>query len=135
MEEYNENRIEIKNIFLPKTNNENNTYYDIIVKMNSLGELLFDGWEIYCSNQYENYKNNHCLPISVLGEENSGKSFLLERIFDIDLPNGFSQKTEGISVKYLDHLNFALIDTYGLRKSMTKNCKNQLKKLIKESLN
>ena len=48
-EEYNETRIHINNNFLPK-NYENNTYYDIIVKMNSLGELLFDGWEIYCSN-------------------------------------------------------------------------------------
>ena len=35
-------------------------------------------------------------------------------------------------VKYLDYLYCVLIDTYGLRKSINKNYKNQLKKLIKE---
>ncbi len=128
--EYNEKRIDIKNIFLPKKY-ENNTYYDVIIKMNSLRELLFDGWEICCSNKYENYKNNpyiRSVPISIIGEGNSGKSFLLERIFNVELPNGFSQKTEGISVKYLDNGEFALIDTCGLRKSINKNDKNQLKK-------
>ena len=131
--EYIETRIDIKNNFLPKSNDENNTYYDVIVKMNSLRELLLDGWEIYCSNQYENYKNNpYCIPISILGEGNSGKSFLLKRIFNVNIPNGFSQKTEGISVKYLENFNFALIDTSGLRKSINKDYKNLLKKLIQK---
>ncbi len=105
--------------------------------MDSLRELLFDGWEICCSNQYEKYKNNpysRSVPISILGEGNSGKSFLLGRIFNVEIPNGFSQKTEGISVKYLDNGEFALIDTSGLRKSINKNDKNQLKKLIQEFL-
>ena len=133
--EYNEKRIDIKNIFLPKTKYENNTFYDVIVKMNSLRELLFDGWEICCSNQFENYKNNLRYVISVLGEGNSGKSFLLERIFNVDIPNGFSQKTEGISVKYLENFNFALIDTSGLRQSINKTYKNLLKKLIQEETN
>ncbi len=97
--------------------------------MNSLLELLFDGWEIYCSNEYKYYKKYPCVPISVLGEGNSGKSFLLGKIFNIDFPNGFSQKTEGISYKYFQ--DCALIDTCGLRKPMKKN---HIKNLIKEFL-
>ncbi len=136
---YNKKRINIKNIFIPKIKCENDNFYDVIIKMNSLNELLIDGWEIcYAKENYEKFKNQYLIPIGIIGESNTGKSFLLGRIFNIELPEGFSQKTEGISIKYLftDQLSYALIDTFGLRKPITKDNKNKkyFKQLIKDIL-
>ena len=134
--EYNEKRIEIKDIFIPKLKYEYENFYDVIIKINLLNELLLDGWEICCSNIYENYKNEEMIPIGVIGESKRGKSYLLGRIFNIDFPEGFSQKTEGISVKYLniEQMKCVLIDTSGFKKPIKKDNKNEkfLKKFIKE---
>ena len=116
-EKDNKNRVKIKDIFKPILKYENNKFYDIIIKMNLFNELLIDGWEIcYSKENYEKCKNWNLLPIGVIGESNSGKSFLLEKIFNIDFPKGFSQKTEGISIKYLLNEHYVLIDSAGIKK-------------------
>ena len=139
--EYNDKRIKIKDIFIPKLKYEKDNFYDVIIKMDLLNELLIDGWEICCSKFYENdkyIKNEEFIPIGVIGESKKGKSFLLGKICNIDLPEGFSQKTEGISVKYLfiDQMKCALIDTTGLKKPIINDNKNEkyLKKFIKEDI-
>ena len=135
LEEENEEKIEIKD--MPKIKYEKDNFYDVIIKINLLNELLIDGWEIISSKNYEDNKNFPLVPIGVIGQYNSGKSFMLGKIFNIDLPEGYSEETEGISVKYLnDFWRVALIDSAGLRKSIAKNYKNEkiLKKLFKESL-
>ena len=61
---------------------------------------MIDGWEIiYSKEKYEQNINEKLIPMSVIGENNRGKSYLLGRICNIDLPIGFNEKTEGISVK------------------------------------
>ena len=46
--------------------------------MNLLNELLIDGWEIcYSKENYEYNKEKLLIPIVVISESNSGKSFLL----------------------------------------------------------
>ena len=88
---------------------------------------MIDGWEIsYSKEKYEQNINTKLIPISVIGESNRGKSYLLGRICNIDLPIGFNEKTEGISVKYLiiDQLNCALIDSAGGQTPIIKDNKN-----------
>ena len=106
---------------------EKENFYDVIIKINLLNELMIDGWEIsYSKEKYEQNINTKLIPISVIGESNRGKSYLLGRICNIDLPIGFNEKTEGISVKYLiiDQLNCALIDSAGGQTPIIKDNKN-----------
>ena len=124
---YEEKKIEIKDIFIPKQTIEKGKFYDIIIKMDLLNELIVNGWEIYFSEEgkknYEKYKKENIITVSVMGESNRGKSFLLEKICNIEVPKGFTEKTEGISVKYFvtDQLKCALIDTAGGQTPLIKN--------------
>ena len=73
----------------------------------------------------------------MIGESNWGKSYLLEKICNIDVPKGFTEKTEGISVKYFvtDQLKCALIDTAGGQTPIIKNEKyNKFFKLIIQNI-
>ena len=106
---------------------EKENFYDVIIKINLFNELMMDGWEIsYSKEKYEQNINTKLIPISLIGESNRGKSYLLGRICNIDLPIGFNEKTEGISVKYLiiDQLNCALIDSAGGQTPIIKDNKN-----------
>ena len=95
--------------------------------MDLLNELIVNGWEICFSEEgkknYEKYKKENIIAVSVMGESNRGKSFLLEKICNIEVPKGFTEKTEGISVKYFitDQLKCALIDTAGGQTPLIKN--------------
>ena len=57
------------------------------------------------------------LKVGVAGLSNKGKSFLLQKIADIELPTGTSIKTEGLSIKCpdinSDNKNIILIDSAG----------------------
>ena len=126
--DYEETRIEIKNIFIPKKKYEKGNYYDIVIKMNLLNELTMDGWEIDYSSEI-NFEEVKIIPVSVIGESNRGKSYLLGKITNHELPEGFSEKTEGISVKYLlakesdQSLNCILIDSAGGQTQIIKSDK------------
>ena len=103
--------------------------------------MIETGWEICFSEEgkknYEKYKNENIIPVSVIGESNRGKSYLLEKICNIDVPKGFTEKTEGISVKYFvtEQLKCALIDTAGGQTPIIKNEKyNKFFKLIIQNI-
>jgi hypothetical protein len=88
---------------------------------------MIDGWEIiYSKEKYEQNINKKLIPISVIGESNRGKSYLLGRICNIDLPIGFNEKTEGISVKIssIGQSYCALIDSAGGQTPIIKDNKN-----------
>jgi hypothetical protein len=127
LNQYNEKRIDIKDIFIPKVKYDKENFYDVIIKINLINELMIDGWEIiYSKEKYEQNINKKLIPISVIGESNKGKSYLLGRICNIDLPIGFNEKTEGISVKYLSigQSYCALIDSAGGQTPIIKDNKN-----------
>ena len=123
--EYNARRIEKKDIF--KTDNfykENKyNFYDILIKINSLSDLKKNGCEIiYPSNNFnERYINEYIITVGVIGTKKKGKSFLLNKLFNIDFPHGFEIDTEGISFKYLidEQILFGIIDTVGIDQSIT----------------
>ena len=95
-------------------------FYDIILKINSIRDIL-NGWNIEFSDNgkdyYEKMKVSDFLKVGVAGLSNKGKSFLLQKIADIELPTGTSIKTEGLSIKCpdinSDNKNIILIDSAG----------------------
>ena len=59
-------------------------------------------------------KKKNFIPVCVIGESNKGKSYLSGKITNQDIPDGFCEKTEGISLKYLEErLDCILIDSAG----------------------
>ena len=60
------------------------------------------------------------------------KSYLLEKICNIDVPKGFTEKLEGISVKYFmtEQLKCALIDTQVDKQKMNKYFKLIIKNIL-----
>lgn len=95
-------------------------FYDIILKINSIRDIL-KGWEIEFNENgkqhYEAMKTKDFLKVGVVGLGNKGKSFLLQKLANIELPSGTSIKTEGLSIKCLDinseNQNIILIDSAG----------------------
>ena len=97
-------------------------FYDVIFDINSIKDINL-GWEIKMNKngekRFNEYKNKEALIIGVIGNSNRGKSFLLSKISKINLPNGTSIRTEGLSIKYPDLEKFVnrkiiLLDSAGL---------------------
>ena len=95
-------------------------FYDIILKINSIRDIL-NGWNIEFSengkNYYEKMKVSDFLKVGVTGLSNKGKTFLFQKLADIELPEGTNIKTEGLSIKCpginSDNKNIILIDRAG----------------------
>ena len=86
-------------------------FYDLVINVNSLANIQKQedkvyGWEIKAKPEnYEKYKKNVKEPmvvLGVIGQGNRGKSYILSKISNIQLPTGYSVTTEGLSVKYPD---------------------------------
>jgi CO dehydrogenase nickel-insertion accessory protein CooC1 len=61
------------------------------------------------------------LKVGVLGNGNVGKSFLLSRLFKIDIPSGYSVITEGLSLKFNEKENYTILDSAGLQTPLIKD--------------
>ena len=98
-------------------------YFDMVINIYSMKSLLNDGWEIETSSKGQNkIKEKKDIPsilISVIGNHNTGKSFILSKISV--LPNGYSCSTKGLSVKYNDNKNIILLDSLGFNQSLVEN--------------
>ena len=97
-------------------------FYDVIVHIDSIKDIN-KGWQIEMNQNgeqnYQKYKNEKVIKIGVIGNANTGKSFILSKISKMQFPSGFSIKTEGLSIKYPDTTLFydrriALLDSAGL---------------------
>ena len=130
-----------------KVNNEKQKFkdfkdfYDVIVKIDSIKDIN-KGWKIEMKKKgeenYNKYKDKELIRIGVIGNANKGKSYLLSKISQIDLPSGMSIKTEGLSIKYpelAEHPDrqIVLLDSAGLEtlvlipdKKLEKEKKNEL---------
>ena len=90
--------------------------YDMEININSILGFL-NGWDIIYSNggkkKYEFAKRNRTKIFSVIGNKNKGKSFILSKIAERDLPNGFSVTTKGLSISFPKFGNVALLDSVG----------------------
>ena len=117
--------------FMPKYDGEDPLkFYDIIVDINSIKEFI-KGWNILKNDRglkcLEDIDENS-IKIGVVGNGNKGKSFILSKISDIELPVGESIKTKGLSIKFPqleNHIqrNITLLDSAGQETPVLNNDK------------
>jgi len=104
--------------------------YDVIVSINSIKDICKEGWNIkYSENfkkDFKNLINYKTLKIGIIGNQNKGKTFILNKLFKMNLPAGTNIKTEGLSIKYPDLEKFkyrriTLLDSAGFETPVLKD--------------
>ena len=110
-------------------------FYDIIIDINSIKSVNTEGWKVKFDqkglDKYNKYKDTELIIISVIGNNNKGKSFLLSKISKIKLLFGTSIYTQGLSVKYPELKGYKgrqliLLDSAGLETPVLKNKKKEI---------
>ena len=121
-------------------NKEMNKLYNMIIKVNSMDQLTKEGWKII-NNRPENskYLEKKVSIISVIGNKNSGKSFILHLLTGKNIPNGYTVTTEGLSFIIPEDEdnkedNFILIDTAGTESPLLIEGNNNLTLEIKDKM-
>ena len=119
-------------------------YYDVIVCIDSILGIE-SGWKVKYSGKgkeiYEKMKNKELVKVGVLGLRNKGKSWLLQKFLNKDLPKGTSIKTEGLSIKYPNeediksNRNYILLDSAGTEEPLLDNDKKLLNNSQDDSIN
>ena len=70
--------------------------YDVKIDINSMKSLLTDGWEEEFSNKgkerYDKKKDKPSVVVSVIGNQNKGKSWILGKISGEEIPKGLQLK-------------------------------------------
>ena len=107
-----------KNIIKFNYDTTNSIDYDIIIDIKSFKPLLKNGWKIKFPNNkdiYEKKKKEKTIIVGVVGNGNKGKSFILQKLSNYKIPEGFAIKTEGLSIKFseTDNKNIAILDSAG----------------------
>jgi predicted GTPase len=95
-------------------------FYDVIINIKSIASLEKDeGWPIKWNesrkDEISKFKDEQLLKIGILGNGNVGKSFLLSRLFKMNIPSGYSVITEGLSLKYNEVDRYTILDSAGLQ--------------------
>ena len=111
--------------FLGDTNNEKETYH-IVISILSMINLSKEGWKIRYpkgKEEYLNKANKKTMIIGVVGNGNKGKSFILGKLSGYDVPQGFTIRTEGLSIRYGDEANHcvAILDSAGQETPLLKS--------------
>ena len=94
-------------------------YYDIVFDIDSLENLKKNGWKFEATEKgYQKYlkkKDKKNTVVSVIGNKNKGKSFILSKISKVKIPDGHNITTRGLSVIYPDYdeKNVIFLDTAG----------------------
>ena len=108
--------------------------YDIIIGINSILSLNKDGWDIKYQKgreEYEKKVKKKTIIVGVLGNRNKGKSFILGKLSGYDVPQGFSIKTEGVSVRFgeKDDHCIAILDSAGQEVPLLNFENNEIKNI------
>ena len=78
-----------------------------------------EGWPIKWNESRKDdiskLKNEQLLKIGILGNVNLGKSFLLSRLFKMNIPSGYGIIFEGLSLKYNEVDRYIILDFAGLQ--------------------
>ena len=104
-------------IFLGDKFNEKETY-DIVISIFSMIGLSKEGWLIKYPKGKDEYLRTSAkktIIIGLVGNGNKGKSFILGKLTGYNIPQGFTIKTEGLSIRYSekeDHC-IAILDSAG----------------------
>ena len=64
-----------------------NENYDFILQITRMIDLFDVGWDYYCSDKFKKYLNDYTINylIGIFGDKYSGKSFVLRKIFNINI--------------------------------------------------
>ena len=114
------------------------SFYDLIINVNAMKSLLGNGWEEEFSTDglpiYEEKKDKPSVVVSVVGNQNKGKSFILGKISGQPIPDGYTCITKGLSIKYptIEKQNIILLDTAGFESPLVENDDYKLTKDKKE---
>lgn len=109
--------------------NKLENFYDIIVDIDSLRHIM-KGWKVKFTEigkkHYDIMKDKEVLIVGVVGNRNRGKSFVLSKLSNVNLPDGTSIKTEGISIKYPEmeegkDAKYILMDSAGFENALLEN--------------
>lgn len=109
--------------------NQLENFYDIIVDIDSLRHMI-KGWKVKFTEigkkNYDIMKDKEVLIVGVVGNRNRGKSFVLSKLSNVNLPDGTSIKTEGISIKYPEmkdgkEAKYILMDSAGFENALLEN--------------
>ena len=107
-------------------------FYDTIIDFDSLKISCEEkGFKIlFSENGYKNYekrKKQNSTIVGVIGNANKGKSYILSKISNEELPRGYSVSTKGISVKYpkIEIRPFIILDSAGSETPLIKNSDNE----------
>lgn len=102
--------------------------YDVEVNINSILDIQ-KGWEITFHNEgkqrFEDAKDIPMKIFSVIGNKNRGKSYVLSKISDKNLPRGFNITTKGISISFPDSGDIAVLDSAGLESPLLEDDSEQ----------
>ena len=120
-EDLKEKNTNLKNLLF---NFDNDKYkegeYDIVLCVDSIKNLTSDGWKIKYNKtkgkeEYEELKKKDTIVVGVVGNGNKGKSFLLKKLSNYEVPMGFTVKTEGLSIIYgkTEKQCLAILDSAG----------------------
>ena len=70
--------------------------YDLVIDINAMKSLLDKGWEEEFTDKgkqrYEEKKNKPSVVVSVIGNQNKGKSWILGKISGEEIPKGLQLK-------------------------------------------
>ena len=84
--------------------------YDVIIDITSIKKLNNPGWKIIYNTE-ENIEKKNWIVVSVLGNSNRGKTYLLQKLSGNKLFCGYQVETKGLSLKLRgDHI---FLDTAG----------------------
>lgn len=114
-------------------------FYDIVIDVHSLKELP-KGWAVLYSEEgkkrFESYSEETTCVVGVVGNFNKGKSFVLHKLSDYQIPHGYSVQTKGISLKYPMNIkkSVTLLDTAGFETplKLEKSPGNEEQKVVEE---
>ena len=123
-----ENRIKLNKETIPH-NEVAEDFYDLIVDIKSIKDID-KGWDLKMNERglknYLQYAKEEVIVIGVIGNSNKGKSFILQKLTQLNLLCGPHIRTEGLSVKYPElegHENrkIVLLDSAGLETPVLNN--------------
>ncbi len=96
--------------------------YDCVIEMKRMLDLLESGWQIYYSEEFNNYLEGKTMEllIGILGDKFSGKTFILNTLFNKKLINPNKEINSSLSFK-IDEKNENIVFLDSLGSNLTPN--------------
>ena len=89
--------------------------YDFVIDIDSLkATAQSGGWEI-TDNSSKSKQNKDYSIVGIVGRENIGKTYILNKICGFDLPSGTNLNTKGLSLKYSQNGSLLCLDSAGIQ--------------------